>query len=406
MDPMNSPTFAALAVLISAIPVLMAARRNRIFLVVGLILFGPHTASLVALQNRLVAALPGAGAWVQAALLLMHACFAGFIVFHFLQRHKPTRWELLYVVPGQFLFVGLFFYSFFYLAGLTGASVFQQVSIAAGFPFSAAGLALMFTHQTRQVELPVVVEGLTQPIRLLQLSDIHVGTFMGDWRLQRIARRINRVKPDMIVATGDFLTTRSEADYSPLLRFFQALERPPLGMYGCLGNHDLSVGRALCRDLEAVGVRMLVDEAETVTLPSGDRLRIAGLHFYWRQKAKNYHAAFEKCAGGSTEPVLLLCHDPAAFDLLPEAWSGVMLAGHLHGGQFGLTSLGINVSVLTPFGMYDQGLFRRGASQLYAHRGTGVYGFPVRIGVPAEVALITLQPAMVAAGRALITQLD
>lgn len=391
--------FTVLAVLISALPIALAARRNSFFIIAGLILFGPNTASLIALQNRLVLAVePAYSLWVQVSLLTLHACFAAFIVFHFMIRPRPSRWELLYVVPGQFLFVGLFFYSFFYLGGLTGASMLQQIAIAAGVPFATAGLALLFTHRTRHVDVPVVIAGIRQPVKIVQLSDIHVGTFMGDWRLQRIARKINRVKADLIVATGDFLTTQSESDYSPLLRFFQALERPPLGMYGCLGNHDLPVARELCSDLEAVGVRMLVDQSEAITLPSGERLRIAGLHFYWRDKAKRYPAAFTKAVGDAPEPVLLLCHDPAAFDFLPHGWSGLMLAGHLHGGQFGLTSLGINLSVLTPFGMYDQGLFRRHSSQLYAHRGTGVYGFPVRIGVPAEVAILTLQPEIDAVG--------
>ena len=69
-----------------------------------------------------------------------------------------------------------------------------------------------------------------------------------------------------------------------------------------------------------------------------------------------------------------------------------MLAGHLHGGQIGVFWRGRGVSVLRPFGLYDQGLFARGAARLYSHRGTGLYGFPLRLGVPAEIAVLDLVP--------------
>jgi predicted MPP superfamily phosphohydrolase len=321
----------------------------------------------------------------------LHAAFAASVVFHFLFPHKYSRWELAYVVPGQIYFSGAVAYGLVLLVGLTGFTVFYEPE-AALITFGAATLFMALTHRTRTVHERIPVSGLVEPLRIVQLSDIHVGTFMGDGRLQRLAREVNQLKPDMVVVTGDFLTTRSEKDYSPLLRFFQAIERPPQGIFGCLGNHDLPVGRRLTRDLEAIGVRMLINESESVAASAKGSVRVAGLHFYWRQKEQRYPEAFAKCVPEKTTPLVLLCHDPAAFDYLPHDWPGVMLAGHLHGGQVGLTALGLPVSILRPFGMYDQGQFKRGECTLYVHRGTGVYGFPIRIGVPAEIAVIELVP--------------
>ncbi|MBX3193367.1 MAG: hypothetical protein KF819_40670 [Labilithrix sp.] len=68
-----------------------------------------------------------------------------------------------------------------------------------------------------------------------------------------------------------------------------------------------------------------------------------------------------------------------------------MLAGHFHGGQIGLTSFGLPWSVLRPFGVFDQGVFTFREARLYSHRATGVYGFPIRLGVPSEIALLRVR---------------
>ena len=65
-----------------------------------------------------------------------------------------------------------------------------------------------------------------------------------------------------------------------------------------------------------------------------------------------------------------------------------MLSGHTHGGQVGLVSLGMDWTVLSRSRWPDHGLFARGRSRLYVHRGTGFYGFPLRVGVPGEASLL------------------
>ncbi len=87
----------------------------------------------------------------------------------------------------------------------------------------------------------------------------------------------------------------------------------------------------------------------------------------------------------------MLLHDPGAFKHLPEGEGDIVFSGHTHGGQVGLLSLGLPwtfVSGVTS--MPDHGLWSRGRDRLYVHRGTGHYGFPLRLGVPAEESLIRL----------------
>ena len=67
-----------------------------------------------------------------------------------------------------------------------------------------------------------------------------------------------------------------------------------------------------------------------------------------------------------------------------------MLSGHTHGGQVGLVSLGLSWTMISALfaGVPDHGFWARGHERLYVHRATGHYGFPIRLGVPAEEGVI------------------
>jgi len=85
----------------------------------------------------------------------------------------------------------------------------------------------------------------------------------------------------------------------------------------------------------------------------------------------------------------VLLHDPGAFVHVPAGDADLVLAGHTHGGQLRLLSLGLPhtiVSALTR--IPDHGLWAHGENRMYVHRGTGHYGFPLRVGVPAEESLL------------------
>ncbi len=389
--------FPWLVLALAAVPAFLLARENWRYLVGTLVFLAPHTVTLLIFRDHLAALLADGllRAAADGVLLFFYAAFIVTFVTHFILVSAPRRPHMFWVVPGQFFFVSIFFYLVYYLgrgaAGLFGIEL-SRGSIAAGVPLVITAVALLTTHRVRRVREQVPLAGLTAPLRVVQLSDIHVSHHMDDARLARLARDVNAEGADILVMTGDFVTLQSEHDYTPLLRFVAELERPPMGIFACLGNHDLGIAAPLTRDLEAAGVRMLRDAGETVTTPRGDAVRVAGLGFFWRRRRARYAAAFAQAAGEGDAPVLLLCHDPAAFDYLPADWRGIMFAGHLHGGQIGLTSLGLRLSVLTPLGMYDQGLYHRGEHWLYSHRGTGLYGFPARLGVPAEVAVLDLVP--------------
>ena len=91
---------------------------------------------------------------------------------------------------------------------------------------------------------------------------------------------------------------------------------------------------------------------------------------------------------------LILLHDPGAFQHLPEGEGDLVLSGHTHGGQIGLVRLGVPHTLVSAFTKIpDHGLWARGRDRLYVHRGTGHYGFPLRVGVPAEHSLLQVHKA-------------
>jgi predicted MPP superfamily phosphohydrolase len=87
---------------------------------------------------------------------------------------------------------------------------------------------------------------------------------------------------------------------------------------------------------------------------------------------------------------LFLLHDPLGFQFVPKGDVDLTLSGHTHGGQLGLVSFGLDWTVLARSQWPDHGLFGHGSNRLYVHRGTGFYGFPLRIGVPGESSLLEL----------------
>jgi predicted MPP superfamily phosphohydrolase len=140
--------------------------------------------------------------------------------------------------------------------------------------------------------------------------------------------------------------------------------------------------------LAAAGARLLVDESALVDTPAG-AVQIVGMDFRWRDRAAHLSSV---CAAHPRQEGalrLVLLHDPGAFRHLPPGEGDLVLSGHTHGGQLGLLRVGLPWTLLSALTKIpDHGLWARGPDRLYVHRGTGHYGFPLRIGVPPERSLL------------------
>ncbi|MEO5726931.1 MAG: phosphodiesterase, partial [Byssovorax sp.] len=136
------------------------------------------------------------------------------------------------------------------------------------------------------------------------------------------------------------------------------------------------------------GVTLLVDDATLVETEAGP-VQIVGMDFHFRGRAEKMArvcAAHPRIPGALR---LVLLHDPGAFRHLPVGEGDLVLAGHTHGGQLGLLRFGVQSTIIRLFSdIPDHGLWARGPDRLYVHRGTGHYGFPLRLGVPAEESVV------------------
>jgi hypothetical protein len=224
------------------------------------------------------------------------------------------------------------------------------------------------------------------------LSDIHVGGGMTRERLLRMAELVNEARPDLVAHTGDFLTHRSGDFDAPLYEALATI-RAPYGQWACLGNHDYDDVARITRRLGDAGVTLLRDRARSIEI-AGRPLEIAGTDFVFARERHEeiYARLFARLPRQDEVPRLLMNHDPRNFFALPDGAADLVLSGHTHGGHVGI-QLGQDraITVVSLVGIPDQGVFARGDMRLYVTRCVGFYGYPMRVGIPPEIALITLR---------------
>jgi hypothetical protein len=213
-------------------------------------------------------------------------------------------------------------------------------------------------------------------------------------RLRSICERAVAAQPDLVFLTGDFLTMESQRDPQLLLDALAPLNAYAGRSFACFGNHDHEAPEVVRRALRENGVQLLVDDAAEVETSTGP-VQIVGMDFRRRERAE--HLASVTAAHPRKAGVLriVLLHDPGAFRHLPDGSADLVLSGHTHGGQVGLVSLGLPFTMLRLFGIRipDHGYWARSTDRLYVHRGTGHYGFPLRLGVPAEESILRVHRA-------------
>jgi hypothetical protein len=221
--------------------------------------------------------------------------------------------------------------------------------------------------------------------RVVQLTDIHVGNFMKQAKLEWYVRAANDLNPDIVALTGDFIGSSPHF----VRACAAALEKLDArhGVFACLGNHDHWVGaQHVTEALQAAGIQVLRNEGRTLSV-QGALLNIAGVDDPWRGKTDFDRALLMT---EPNTPTIMLCHQPDLFPALVRRGVELTLAGHYHGGQVKLQFLGMAVSPAHLISQFVEGLHVRGGSQLYVSRGIGITGPPVRLNATPEITLLHL----------------
>jgi hypothetical protein len=234
--------------------------------------------------------------------------------------------------------------------------------------------------RVRLKRLPSALNGFN----IVQMSDFHRGRHIRDAELQVAVDVANRLKPDLIVLTGDYVTS-NESFAQPCAKMLAGLHAPH-GVIAILGNHDhWTDADVVSRALRSHSIQLLRNDAAPIT-HHGARLWIVGVDDVWQKKA-NLPLALQRVPKEAV--TILLAHEPDYADTASGYPIDLQLSGHSHGGQVRLPFLG---APILPYlaEKYPWGLRRVGEMQVYTNRGIGVIGPPVRLGCRPEVTLLTL----------------
>jgi hypothetical protein len=223
-------------------------------------------------------------------------------------------------------------------------------------------------------------------LRVVQLSDIHVGALTPPARIRAAVEAANAFRPDLVVLTGDYLS-RSKQGVALLSEQLRGLEAPTVAV---LGNHDHRLDApGTTAALEGLGYAVLRNQ-HTVLRLRGVPFSIIGV-----DDLVSGHADPARALAGAPEGSrLVLAHGPSTADLLRDAQTPlVVLSGHTHGGQVTLPIFTPLLSRLILGERFLRGLYRVGPVQLYVNRGVGNSVSRMRLNSAPEVTTATLRVA-------------
>jgi uncharacterized protein len=251
----------------------------------------------------------------------------------------------------------------------------------------SAGILTRKNFDVREINLkfhnlPKDLRGL----RLLQISDIHMGDFFSANDLARAVGAANELRADIAFVTGDLITTK----WDPLEACLRELAklRASSGVWGCLGNHEMHARIEDYTAAKALEFDMRFLRRQAVPLTFGQsRLNLVGVDHQRRERPYLQHVAELVEPGGFN---LLLSHNPDVFPVAARQGFELTLAGHTHGGQINLEIAGSNLNIADLVTPYTKGFYQLANSSLYVNSGLGTIGVPVRIGAPPEITLIRL----------------
>jgi hypothetical protein len=282
----------------------------------------------------------------------------------------------------------------------------KGAAAAAVAPFLVSGYGALMARRRFEVEhFDLPMSGLSSDLSqlsIVQLSDIHVGPFMPAEELAAYVEEINRLEPDLIALTGDFIAT-SPSEAEPCVETLSKLEAR-YGIFACMGNHDVYAGveNKLTRLFGKAGVRVLRNDAVSLEIKNS-RIDVLGIDdLNWGQP--DLPRALRTAESKPGELSVLLSHRPEIFPAAAQKGIEVVLSGHYHGGQVKLTPDPRSFSIARFLTPYAEGLYHLSGrrldskpdakdSMLFVSRGIGITALPIRINCPPQIAHLTLRKA-------------
>lgn len=270
----------------------------------------------------------------------------------------------------------------------TRRHLLRQMAIGvSAVPFGAAAYGLFRTRVDVEVtrrrialaRLPKAFDGF----RIVQLSDLHISSFMPADEIRRCVGLTNQLKPDLIVLTGDYLSwdPAAQADVATALAGLRA----PKGVFGCLGNHETitRTEASLTQMLGMNGIHILRQERAPITVRE-EILNLIGVD----DSLEDLRVIQSLVIPDTLN--ILLCHWPPSFEAAVKLGIDLTLAGHTHGGQLSLEFLRRGLCLSRLESPYVSGWYEKSGYQLYVNRGIGTTMLPIRLGARPEITILEL----------------
>jgi hypothetical protein len=257
-------------------------------------------------------------------------------------------------------------------------------------PAAVACAAFLERTELRIREVELRIPGLPKDLdglRMVQLSDIHLGQFVSRKLLARAVDAANELRANIALVTGDLISY----DGDPLEECLAELARlrSDAGSFGCLGNHETYAhSEEKATDWgRRIGLRFLRHENTLLRFGSAN-LNLAGVDY---QPFKQPYLIGAEPLLDSSAFNILLSHNPDVCPVARRMGFPVTLAGHTHGGQVNVEILTAKINPARFFTPYTDGVYQEENSSLFVTRGIGTIGVPARLGAPPEVASIRLR---------------
>lgn len=263
-----------------------------------------------------------------------------------------------------------------------------------------------YNYKVRKLRLILpALPGSFDGFRIVQVSDIHTGSFLSTEPLARAVRIINQQKPDVVFFTGDLVNYRHEEalNYIDILKEISAVH----GVFSIFGNHDYG-DYTKWKNIEAkendinelrkihgrMGWNLLWDEHRYIE-QNGEKLTIIGVQNCSSHGFSNYGSLEKATENINYSPVnILLSHDPSHWDKeVNKKYPNIdlTLSGHTHGMQFGVEMPGFKWSPIQYIYKEWAGMYQEKNQYLYVNRGLGFIGYPGRVGILPEITVIELK---------------
>ena len=225
-----------------------------------------------------------------------------------------------------------------------------------------------------------------QGFRMAQITDLHVSSMIGKKFVEKVAKQIHNLNPDILFFTGD-AADGSVKSYGSHLEALGTL-KPKYGKFFVTGNHEYySDLDGWLRVIENLGFKILINESQKIEV-NGSTIMITGIPDRGGKHFSLFHKTnMEKAVGGMSESdvKILLAHQPKDVEYAVKYNFHLQLSGHTHGGQYFPFSLLVRMA--HPF---IKGLHKRGKTWIYINQGTGYWGPPMRIGTEPEITELIL----------------